>query len=161
MLSYSPSSFIEIQLANCISLSDVTYIDHVTIITIDLVKIHHPCFPTFTCHPEKTVVLSSSELSKGYNSVVCNCTRLSEYWGSRMLLWANHQVRLPGFQSFSQSFVTVLKYLKLSESQVLHMQHWNNNCTSLLGVTVRIKWISTHKGLGKLTDRYTVSAQWV
>ena len=76
MLSYSPSSFIEMQLTSCISLSDVTYIDHVTITTIDLVKIHHPCFPTFTCHPEKTVVLSSSELSKGYNSVVCRCTRL-------------------------------------------------------------------------------------
>ena len=48
------------------------------ITTIDLVEIHHPCFHTFKCHPEKTVVLSSHELSKGYNSVVYNCTRLSE-----------------------------------------------------------------------------------
>lgn len=65
-------------MTSCISLSDVTYIDHIMITTIDLVEIHHACFPTFKCHPEKTVVLSSSELSEGYNSVVCNCTRLSE-----------------------------------------------------------------------------------
>lgn len=127
------------------------------ITAIDLVKIRHPAFLLLNVIQKKTVVLSSSELSKGYNSVV---QLYKAVWVLRM--WNVVMSKLSGQTTWVSVIFPELCDLALILKTlcVLHMQHRNNNCTSLLGVTVRIKWISTHKGLEK-ADRHSVSAQWV